>query len=142
MPGKMLTQAARRAPTRALPAFSASTIEGKVVYTNTARSMPRALSIPSSEISAIMTQRHHRIAFVTSAIPEAETARDELVRRYGDASAADADVIVALGGDGLMLQTLHKFMESGKPIYGMNRGTVGFLMNEYREDSLNERLAA
>lgn len=89
-----------------------------------------------------MSQRRDRIAFVTSAIPEADTARDALVRRYGDAPAADADVIVALGGDGLMLQTLHKFMESGKPIYGMNRGTVGFMMNEYREDCLKERLAA
>jgi len=89
-----------------------------------------------------MSQRRDRIAFVTSAIPEAETARDTLARRYGDVPPADADVIVALGGDGLMLQTLHKFMESGKPIYGMNRGTVGFMMNEYREDALKERLAA
>jgi NAD+ kinase len=89
-----------------------------------------------------MSQRRDRIAFVTSAIPEAETARDALARRYGDVRPADADVIVALGGDGLMLQTLHKFMESGKPIYGMNRGTVGFMMNEYREDALTDRLAA
>ena len=54
----------------------------------------------------------------------------------------EADVIVALGGDGLMLQTLHAFMKSGKPIYGMHRGTVGFLMNEFNEDRLPERLAA
>ena len=53
-----------------------------------------------------------------------------------------ADVIVALGGDGLMLQTLHRFMDAGKPIYGMHRGTVGFLMNDFNEDKLNERLAA
>jgi NAD+ kinase len=84
-----------------------------------------------------------RIAFVTAATPEAETARDALVRRYGNATPPqDADVIVALGGDGLMLQTLHNFMDAGKPIYGMHRGTVGFLMNEYREDNLRERLAA
>jgi NAD+ kinase len=83
-----------------------------------------------------------RIAFVTSAAPEAELARAALVRRYGDVAPGDANVIVALGGDGLMLQTLHKFMESGKPIYGMHRGTVGFLMNEYREDGLRERLGA
>jgi NAD+ kinase len=89
-----------------------------------------------------MSQRRDRIAFVTSAIPEAEMARDALRSQYGDAPPADADVIVALGGDGLMLQTLHKFMEAGKPIYGMNRGTVGFMMNEYREDALKERLAA
>jgi NAD+ kinase len=86
--------------------------------------------------------RRDRIAFVTSAIPEAEQARDALVRRYGDVAPGDADVVVALGGDGLMLQTLHSFMESGKPIYGMNRGTVGFMMNEYHEDGLIERLAA
>jgi NAD+ kinase len=89
-----------------------------------------------------MSQRRDRIAFVTNAIPEAEMARDALTRRYGDATPAGADVIVALGGDGLMLQTLHKFMASGKPIYGMNRGTVGFMMNEYCEDGLKERLAA
>jgi NAD+ kinase len=83
-----------------------------------------------------------RIAFVTSATPEAELARAALVRRYGEAAPGDANVIVALGGDGLMLQTLHKFMLAGKPIYGMNRGTVGFLMNEYREDGLMERLCA
>jgi NAD+ kinase len=89
-----------------------------------------------------MSQRRDRIAFVTSAMPQAETARDALVLRYGETEPADADVIVALGGDGLMLQTLHKFMASGKPIYGMNRGTIGFLMNEYHEDDLKERLAA
>ncbi len=89
-----------------------------------------------------MSQRRNRIAFVTSAMPQAETARDALVRRYGTTEPAEADVIVALGGDGLMLQTLHKFMASGKPIYGMNRGTIGFLMNEYHEDGLKERLAA
>jgi NAD+ kinase len=88
-----------------------------------------------------MTTRD-RIAFVTASTPEAELARDALVRRYGAATPAEADVIVALGGDGLMLQTLHKFMDTGKPIYGMHRGTVGFLMNEYREDHLRERLTA
>ena len=54
----------------------------------------------------------------------------------------EADTIVALGGDGLMLQTLHRFMISGKPIYGMHRGTVGFLMNEFQDDDLPNRLAA
>ena len=83
-----------------------------------------------------------RIAFVNSPIPEAEAARDALTLRYGSVAPADADVIVALGGDGLMLQTLHTFMATGKPIYGMNRGTIGFMMNEYREDGLRERLAA
>jgi NAD+ kinase len=82
-----------------------------------------------------------RIAFVASPVPEAQEARTRLAQRYGDTDPADADVIVALGGDGLMLQTLHTFMKSGKPIYGMNRGTVGFLMNEFRLDGLAERLA-
>src|SRR5437764_9520731 len=85
--------------------------------------------------------RHPRIAFVASPIAEAQEARTRLAERYGDAAPGKADVIVALGGDGLMLQTLHRFMTSGKPIYGMHRGTVGFLMNDFREDRLPERLA-
>jgi NAD+ kinase len=86
--------------------------------------------------------RFERIAFLASLAPEAEKAREALIRRYGDADPHSADVIVALGGDGFMLRTLHKFMTAGKPFYGMHRGTVGFLMNEYREDGLRERLAA
>src|SRR5256886_11384427 len=88
------------------------------------------------------SSRHSRIAFVASPIAEAQDARACLAKRYGDTDPAEADVIVALGGDGLMLQTLHRFMTSGKPIYGMHRGTVGFLMNEFREEGLPERLAA
>jgi NAD+ kinase len=85
---------------------------------------------------------YESIAFVASATPEATEALAGLAKRYGNASPDDADVIVALGGDGLMLQTLRRFMRTGKPIYGMHRGTVGFLMNEYHEDSLRERLRA
>jgi len=85
---------------------------------------------------------YERIAFVASPIPEAQSARGELIQRYGNPAPEEADVVVALGGDGLMLQTLHDFMRSGKPIYGMHRGTVGFLMNEYSADRLRERLAA
>jgi NAD+ kinase len=81
------------------------------------------------------------IAFVSSNTPEAEQARARLSARYGNAQPEEADVIVALGGDGLMLQTLHRFMHAHIPIYGMHRGTVGFLMNEYREEELPERLA-
>jgi NAD+ kinase len=81
------------------------------------------------------------IAFVSSTTPEAEQARARLSARYGNAAPEEADVIVALGGDGLMLQTLHRFMHAHIPIYGMHRGTVGFLMNEYREEELPERLA-
>jgi NAD+ kinase len=84
---------------------------------------------------------HERIAFVASSSPEAVQARDALARQYGNVDPAAADIVVALGGDGLMLQTLHRFMKSGKPIYGMHRGTVGFLMNEFSGDKLKERLA-
>ena len=83
-----------------------------------------------------------RISFIASATPEAQDALQKLVQRYGNAEPEDADVIVALGGDGLMLQTLHRFITAGKPIYGMHRGTVGFLMNDYHEDDLPQRLAA
>jgi len=88
-----------------------------------------------------MNKSHPWIAFVASPIAEAQDARARLAKQYGDTAPADADIIVALGGDGLMLQTLHAFMTSGKPIYGMHRGTVGFLMNEFREDDLVQRLA-
>jgi NAD+ kinase len=88
------------------------------------------------------TKSYERIAFVASAIDEAQAALTILRSRYGDAPPETADVIVALGGDGFMLQTLHTFMTSGKPIYGMHRGTVGFLMNEFSPDDLHERLRA
>jgi len=85
---------------------------------------------------------YERLAFVASPIAEAQDALHKLTRHYGNVAPEAADVIVALGGDGLMLQTLHSFMRAGKPIYGMHRGTVGFLMNEYRDAGLRERLAA
>ena len=87
------------------------------------------------------TKRYDRIAFVASTSVEAQTALDQLTQLYGNAEPETADIIVALGGDGLMLKTLHDFMRSGKPIYGMHRGTVGFLMNEWRRHGLDERLA-
>jgi len=86
--------------------------------------------------------RFKHIAFVASDTLAAQRARARLVRRYGDAKPEAADVIVALGGDGLMLATLQRFMNSGKPIYGMHRGTIGFLMNEFSESALHRRLAA
>jgi NAD+ kinase len=82
-----------------------------------------------------------RLAFVSSETAEAEAARRDLVERYGDVPPGEADVIIALGGDGMMLHALRTFMNSDTPIYGMNRGSVGFLMNEYRADQLRERLA-
>ena len=87
-------------------------------------------------------KRFKQIAFIAGTTPEAREAYERLQARYGNAEPKDADIIVALGGDGLMLQTLHKFMNSGKPIYGMHRGTIGFLMNEFNADGLAERLAA
>lgn len=80
------------------------------------------------------------LAFVASQAPEAQLAAKRLSRFYGEHAPEDADVVVALGGDGLMLQTLHRFIASDKPIYGMNRGSIGFLMNEFREDGLIERI--
>jgi NAD+ kinase len=92
-------------------------------------------------------KRYDRIAFVASASPEAQAALAQLVKLYGNHDTGDADVVVALGGDGLMLQTLHRQMRSEKPvsnnpIYGMHRGTVGFLMNEFTTHDLHTRLAA
>jgi NAD+ kinase len=83
-----------------------------------------------------------KVAFVASETPDAQEAAASLARSYGNTSPEDADAIVALGGDGLMLQTLHRQMGTAKPIYGMNKGSVGFLMNEFREDGLFERLEA
>ena len=88
------------------------------------------------------TPQYERIAFVASPAPEAKKALRRLVALYGNATPSRADVVVALGGDGLMLQTLRKAMKAGKPIYGMHRGTIGFLMNEYRDKGLRERLQA
>ena len=82
------------------------------------------------------------VAFVASGSPTAQEAAAALTRRYGSADPAEADVVVALGGDGLMLQTLHQHMHTGTPIYGMHRGTVGFLMNEYATHDLRARLEA
>src|SRR4030042_4770733 len=86
--------------------------------------------------------RFDKIASIASETKEALEALKELTKRYGNASAEEADAIVALGGDGLMLQTMHRHLNSRIPIYGMNRGSVGFALNDYREDSLKERLKA
>src|SRR4030088_1401825 len=89
-----------------------------------------------------MAKRYDKIAFVASAGTEAQAALKQLTELYGNHDPADAEIVVALGGDGLMLQTLHQHMRSGKPIYGMHRGTVGFLMNEFSAHDLHARLAA
>ena len=87
-------------------------------------------------------KRYDKIAFVASASAEAQAALEQLTAAYGNHPIDSADVVVALGGDGLMLQTLHAQMRSSKPIYGMHRGTVGFLMNEYSTHDLRTRLQA
>ena len=83
-----------------------------------------------------------RISFVASDTPEARDGLRRLAHRYGNAPPREADAIVALGGDGLMLQTLHRHMNDRTPIYGMNCGSIGFLMNDYHEEGLVERLRA
>src|SRR4051794_11798736 len=78
--------------------------------------------------------------FVAADTPEAQTALVTLGNLYRDAGAAEAEGVIALGGDGFMLQTLHAFLGKAKPIYGMHLGSVGFLMNEYKEQGLQDRL--
>ena len=82
------------------------------------------------------------IAFLASDTALSQDAKARLEARYGVFPPQEADVIVALGGDGFMLQTLHGTQALGVPVYGMNRGTVGFLMNAYTEDGLIDRLEA
>ena len=84
-----------------------------------------------------------RIGLLSSPTPVAQAAEAMLRERFDWATADQADTLVALGGDGFMLQTLHEMLENGRPrpVFGMNRGTVGFLMNEWRLDQLAERLA-
>ena len=81
-----------------------------------------------------------KIAFVAMPGQGVTEAKRRLEQRYGGVPPGEADCIVALGGDGFMLQTLHRYMQQGTPIYGMNQGTVGFLMNGFSEENLRERL--
>jgi NAD+ kinase len=83
-----------------------------------------------------------RIALLASPTEDAQAALAALAARHGQHAPDDADVLVALGGDGFMLQTLHRHGDMHKPVYGMKLGSVGFLMNHYREDGLLERIAA
>jgi NAD+ kinase len=88
-----------------------------------------------------IARKFDKIAFVASDVPEAQHALERLVGMYGNVEPRKADAIVALGGDGLMLQTLHRHLNDHVPIYGMNRGSVGFLTNDYGEEDLKGRLA-
>lgn len=81
-----------------------------------------------------------KIAFTAARQAPAQKALRRLKARYSHVSTAKADVIVALGGDGFMLRTLHRYMNRGVPIYGLNRGSVGFLMNSYSENALKQRI--
>ena len=82
-----------------------------------------------------------KIAIVAAETEAAQVALRRLERRYGPVGPERAEVVVALGGDGFMLQTMHRFLERGAPIYGMHRGSVGFLLNEYSERGLYQRIA-
>ena len=82
-----------------------------------------------------------KLAFSASSRPEAQDALRRLRHLYGEAGEENADVIVAVGGDGAMLDALRRRLKDRKPVYGMNRGTIGFLMNEYAEDGLADRIA-
>ena len=90
---------------------------------------------------ASIARTFEKIAFVASDVPEAREAQARLIAMYGNVEPKAADAIVALGGDGLMLQTLHRYLNDQVPIYGMNRGSVGFLTNDYATDDLRGRLA-
>jgi NAD+ kinase len=87
-----------------------------------------------------MPREFRSIAFAASSADEAQAAMKDLSQLYPNVAIEDADVIVALGGDGFVLQMLHRTMNSGKLVYGMNRGSVGFLMNEYSTENLFERI--
>ncbi len=112
--------------------------------------LPDARRVLTGSLRAIAVSRPWReievsgnppsLAFISADTPDAREAASRLSSLYGQERLEDADVIVALGGDGFMLQTLHKMMSSGRSIYGMNRGTIGFLMNEYHETDLRERI--
>ncbi len=89
-----------------------------------------------------MTTLPNRFHFISAETKEAIKATHKLISVYGHSSLEEADVVVAIGGDGTMLQTVRDVMNTGKPIYGMNQGSVGFLMNEFHEQKLLSRIAA
>ena len=103
-------------------------------------------SVPIAALPAVSRRRSHadaeHIAIVAARTTAAQSAREDLERLYPVKSPEDADVIVALGGDGFMLETIHRFLATGLPIYGMNRGSVGFLMNPYASDDLIGQIRA
>jgi NAD+ kinase len=91
--------------------------------------------------STTLSKGTARIAFVAAEFDIAQEALQDLEARYNNVAPKDADVIVALGGDGFMLQALRRFIDGRKPVFGLNRGSVGFLMNDYSADGLDLRLS-
>ena len=89
-----------------------------------------------------MASSKHRIHFVASESDAAQTALAAMIERYGQSEPENSEVVVALGGDGFMLRTLHRLLPADLPIYGMKIGNVGFLMNRYRKYKLRDRLNA
>lgn len=87
-----------------------------------------------------MTPVPQPLAFVAADTADASAARQRLAQRYGGVPPEEAGIIVALGGDGFLLETLHRYLTLGTPVYGMNRGSVGFLLNDFSEDGLSARL--
>jgi NAD+ kinase len=98
------------------------------------------LLVPGAEAAIIRPVHAGRIGFLASPTPLATASRERLVARYGDCDVDDAEMIVSLGGDGFMLETLHRLLGRNVPVYGMNCGSVGFLMNPFSEDDLLDRL--
>ena len=115
--------------------YSALRVEPGLVFRINARNV-------ISKLGAEIMARKLKIGFIASKTDVAQGALSRLSGLYGDVSQDEADVIVALGGDGFMLHTLHDTMKLDTPVYGMNCGTIGFLMNAYIEDDLPQRLAA
>lgn len=95
----------------------------------------------ATDAAAAAEERFRRIAFAASPTPLAQAARARLTERYRDCPIDEADALVCLGGDGFMLESLHRNLARAAPVYGMNCGSVGFLMNEYSEEDLPGRLA-
>ena len=95
---------------------------------------------PGASVAEYRDFQPGEIAFEAASTPIAIEAKEQLSARYGNCALPDAKIVVALGGDGSILETVHKVLDCGVPIYGMNRGSVGFLMNPYSEEDLLPRL--
>lgn len=124
---------------RGAPATTATATAPRASSTAPARPA-QGIELPASRSSASSQRRSHveaeHIAIVAARTATAQSAREALESLYPVKSPEDADVVVALGGDGFMLETIHRFLDMGIPIYGMNRGSVGFLMNPYSSEDL------